>query len=250
MKIPVKKLFKKYILWAAALLLLVITIIFFMIILSVTTYKYYFDEISYPEFLYTIDKKLMVSISNSVKAEAKLDSLIDVELSKVLHVKLPIKEVATVDIDDNFIIPLDIEVPVSIDQDFYIKTQVPINTKIFLKDINVHGTFMKFFKIVTQVNGEIPINMTIPWSGSVRVKTNMNARFKQNVNFHLKKRLSFPISLEPSAQIPIKGKFSADFKGKIKSEGKVLKSFPVHFDLKIDLNKIINKQSNLPTPIP
>lgn len=215
-------------------------VVVFLVGMTVTvtykTFRYFYDKAPGPFVVYTIDKTVDAKVPSSVPVEVTIEENIPAELSKLLHVELPIRKDIEVLIDDDFSVPIDKVLSVPVDQEIYVEADVPVALELPLEGKSVETTIFGIKKVLP-LSGTLPIHTVIHLKQPVRVKADASIPVKDTVDVRIRKKLTLPLDVKLDVTIPVEGIFDVRFAKRIMVNARLPESIPVDVHMEIAVPK-------------
>ncbi len=186
---------------------------------------------SHYKFKRTID----ISINTEFSINAALDTIVSLPFEKDIKYKIPFDTTLNIPLDTTLDVPLSKPVKVvvdhdfRIDQDFYIKSKLPIDTTVETQVMGVNTEL--------PVKGEIPIDISFPLNDYIKVDEELLCNTSDPISCTIKQSIDVPVKHMIEGVLPIRDTISIplkfDLPAKIFIQDKIpcLVEFDVYFDL-------------------
>ena len=206
------------------------------ILVSIEVFKILYARLPRELLNFSLDKEIRASAETWIPVKVNIDQVVPVRLKKTLSADIPFKETLSFMIDEDFTVPVDIELQVPVDQDIFVDDVISLSTTLTIDSAEVKTRLWGLGEVSLPIRGSFPIDIEIPFKRSIHVKDVVNFKLKKEFTFHIKKNLEVPLDLKIRADLPIDEVFSVPIKALIDAEAMLIGEVPftVHFDFALD----------------
>jgi hypothetical protein len=187
---------------------------------------------------YEMDVEAMAKPLAPVSVRSELgDFEIPIKLPEVVRIAVPVRKVLDVPVKEEFQVPVNMTVHVPIDQEVFIKAEFPLEVSVPLDGIRLKARPFGLPAIPAILQGSLPLKLTVPFAGTVRIKTDVEVPIRRVFTVPFSKTLQVPLNFDLTLDLPIQRLIHVQFDGPLKLKAKITEEMPMRARFRVGLTK-------------